>query len=347
MNSIATIPTFSGNRLATILEEAREYVLKHGQRQDTPRGETYSVKGVKLVWEQPEESSDNFWGWDKIACEQYFSIFVDKKETNRPERLAEPSDLLFPYTYAARSRYWDGGWGYVVAVIEATKKVGIDLTEVCESLDTFIFYLKQAGQLVHLQIILAVWDWIGKRQMKQFLSSQNFPMAIMQRSRIDQLEKVLREIEENPNSRRAITTSFVYPDIDQRFNPIMGFPPYQSFQILPAESRVDPLSSLHYHRSLDASDGVQLDFYHDYIWLNQVSQNLQRKMESICIVAGDFHVYIELNANIAGQDDKIKVKDWLLRVTDGYRAGQSSVENLIQNPIYQKNAQHIYTRLGD
>ena len=266
---------------------------------------------------------------------------MEGQRTDRKNWLKQ-GDFLFPYTYAARSRFWDGGWGYVQAVIRATQKVGGDVVSITKSLETFMDYLTAAGDLVHLQVIMAVWDWLGSQQMAAFLENPFQVDSFLSRSRIDQLNRIINEIKENPASRRAVTVSFVYPELDQRLLPLLGIPPYQFFQLLPGEAN-EPLHSFHVHRSLDAGQGVLLDFFHDYYWLAEAAARVNRPLGTITVSAGDFHVY--LPSEEAPAVDRIE--KWLMDVTDGYQAGFEMPEKLLKKEKYLQNARRIYSLLGD
>lgn len=335
-------PVFKAPTLKGLLAEAHDYVVSHGVKRESSRGSTFSVKALTLVWENPSNSDENYWGWSRESADFYQQIFVEGKSENRPERLADKGDYLFPYTYAARSRFWDGGWGYVQAVIHATQKVCSDSAAITKNLDAYINYLAEAGELVHLQVILAVWDWLGSQQMTAFLDNPFQVDSFLLRSRIDQLTRIINEVNENPASRRAVTVSFVYPELDQRLQPLLGIPPYQFFQLLPGEAH-EPLNSFHVHRSLDAGQGVLLDFFHDFYWLTEAAKKVNRPLGTIAITAGDFHVY--LTSEEAPAVDRIE--KWLMDVTDGYQAGFGTPEKLLKKEKYLQNVQRIYSLLGD
>jgi hypothetical protein len=335
-------PVFKGDTLKELLAEAHDYVVHHGVKRESSRGSTFSVKGLTLIWEKPSNSDENYWGWSRESADYYQRVFVDGRPENRPERLAEKGDLLFPYTYAARSRFWDGGWGYIQAVIRATQKVGGDSTIFLKNLDSFIHYLEAAGEQVHLQVILAVWDWLGSQQMAAFLENPFQVDSFLLRSRIDQLNRIINEIQENPASRRAVTVSFVYPELDQRLKPLLGIPPYQFFQLLPGEAQ-EPLHSFHVHRSLDAGQGVLLDFMHDFYWLSEAAHRVKRPLGTVTITAGDFHVYLPSEAAPAVD----RIEQWLMDVTDGYPAGVGMPQKLLQKENYLQNVKRIYSLLGE
>ncbi len=336
---------FHDTDLSALLGEARECVLRTGTAQTSSRGQTFSLKGVQLVWERPRDTEDTYPGWEKASDDYYQSIFVEKSGKNAPEQLLAAGEIAFPYTYAARSRYWDNGWGYVLAVISATRALGVTASRALESFDAFNAYLEEAGEFIHLQPLLAVWDWLGKKHVDRLLAMPESLQGFVDRSRIDQLERIIQEIEREVGSRRAITASFVYPEIDHRLDQILSVPPYQSFQILPAMTKSEPLHSLHLHRSLDASEGVQLDFHHDLRWLQYASSCLGRSIGTISIVAGDFHVYLDLSGE---SHRSATLEEWLLHVTDGYRTNQGKAKLMLkEGSVYRRNAQRIYQQLGE
>ncbi len=336
------VPVFKGHNLKNVLSEAYEYVVNQGTLRESSRGKTYSVDALTLVWQDPSNSEANHWSWSVDSARFYQRVFVDGRPENRPERLASLGDYLFPYTYAARSRFWDSGWGSVLAVIYATQDVINKVIDPLESEEAFIKYLSLAGELVHLQVVLAVWDWVGANRMITWQIDPSTIEDFMSRTRVDQLTRIISEIQQNPGSRRAVTASFVYPALDQRLTPLQGIPPYQFFQLLPG-GKGEPIHSFHVHRSLDAGQGVQLDFLHDYYWLSEAAAALERPLGTITITAGDFHVY--LPSEEAPAVDKIE--NWLMAVTDGYPSGLGIPTQLLQKDVYRQNVQRIFTKLGE
>lgn len=335
-------PIFKGENLKILLAEAHDYVLKHGVLRESSRGSTYSVSALTLVWEKPSNAEENHWSWSVEAADFYQQVFVEGKPKNKPERLASAGEFLFPYTYAARSRFWDGGWGSVLGVIRATQATGFDASELMKSEESFKGYLSAAGELIHLQVVLEVWEWIGRNRMQVWLQNPATVEDFVTRSRVDQLQRIISEINANPGSRRAVTASFVYPDLDQRMLPLQGIPPYQLFQLLPGEAH-EPLHSFHVHRSLDAGQGVQLDFLHDYYWLAEAANSVSRPLGTVTITAGDFHVYLPSEKAPAVD----KVEKWLMAVTDGYQSGQGVPAQWLQKEIYMQNLHRIFTLLGE
>jgi hypothetical protein len=335
--------------LRELLEAAREIVRSHGGAQMTARGATYSLNGVLLVWEKPEEN-----GWNSVqdlcaqhVAQEYYRLFVAPDDANRPERTGTTGEMLFPYTYAARSRFWDGGWGYVVQVLEAlaaegaTEGVG---TIPLASEQEFARFLEGVGERVHVQTLLAVLGWLGS-DGAIFGGRLDLAREILRHTRVDQLQRITAEIGADCSSRRAITASFVYPAVDYQLQPLMGIPAYQNFQLLPGHSPDEPLCSLHYHRSLDLMDGILLDFYHDLQWMIDTAQTAGRPLGSIAVLSGNLHVYaprMDGSNRQANTDDMIT---WLARVTDGYRAGSGAGAELLATNIYRNNVERLYRRL--
>lgn len=337
-----SVPELKGATLKELLAQAHDHVINHGVKRESSRGTTFSVSALTLVWEKPSNSEENHWSWTPAETDFYQRVFVEANPGNQPERLAENGDFLFPYTYAARSRFWDGGWGTILAVINAIQQTGGDVSKILESNKTFLQHIAEVGEIVHIQVIMAVWNWLGRKGVSRMLEDPSLVESFLRRSRVDQLERVITEIGDNPASRRAVTVSFVYPDLDQRLRPLLGIPPYQFFQLLPGEAG-EPLHSFHVHRSLDAGQGVQLDFLHDYHWLAKAAGEVNRPMGTITITAGDFHVY--LPSEKAPAVDKIE--NWLMGVTDGYRAGTGQAAKLLSKENYLANAGRIYQLLGE
>lgn len=327
--------------LQNLLAEARSFVIERGCVQESARGKTYSHNLVELVWENPDCSGDAYWQWAATEVEQYLDIFVENKPDNRPEVTASCGRIVFPYTYAARSRFRDSGWGYVAAVIDATRAMTSDPSEYLATEEAFINYLKWMGERVHLQPALAVWNWLGLAQIEKLTRDPEIVQLLLHSSRSDQLARIIAEVGADHTSRRAVTASFVYPEFDQCFEPMYGIPPYQSFQLLPAAEPNEPICSMHVHRSLDGTHGVELDFHHDLRWLNQAAKVLSRPVGSVSIVAANLHVYVGTEESRT----RSGLEDWLLRVTDGYRVGHGQVSELVQQNAYRRNIQRIFDRL--
>lgn len=348
-NTTSDTPVFENSSLANLLSEAYNHTIENGIRHDTSRGSTYSAGTIVLVWDVDESRSTNTEGlsWSKSEYERYLECFVRKTPINRPQHLplSDKTEYIFPYKYAERSRYWDNGWGYALKVINATNKLGLQVESFCSSLHDFQSYVTCIGEQVHIQTVLSVLSWLGKDMMSFFIDNQTVLESIVERSECDQLDRIIKEIEGNPASRRAITSSFLYPTIDQQLYPTMGVPPYQNFQLLPRNSDKQPLSSLHYHRSLDAGDGVQLDFMHDLSWLHTACYRLSCPVGKISIVAGDFHVYV---SSLEQREVSINtgIMDWLMKVTDGYKAGSGYAKELMQSSVYQENSTRIFNNLN-
>jgi hypothetical protein len=153
-----TAPTlsFAASSLAELLAQAREALLTHGVRHETQRGATRSLNGVTLTWTNPEHATVDGLEWTADEIAWYLRVFIEKRPENDPARLAENGALVFPYTYATRSRYWDGGWGYLAALLEAIGAEGLTLEGMRVSGELFEEALTTLGERLHLQTVLSL-----------------------------------------------------------------------------------------------------------------------------------------------------------------------------------------------
>lgn len=321
-------------RLDTLLEKVKYFLLKNGVKSTSQRGTTYSLNKILLVWEEPFHSTDKsrYSFRSKEEDTWYQKIFVEKSKNNLPEKIAKKGELIFPYKYAQRSRFYDTGWGYGLATILASKEIGIKPDAAFRDIESFSSWLIEMGEYVHVQTVLEVLSMWGRRGFTYWSKNPDLLNQTIKGLRIDVLDRITKEIISSPETRRAITPSNMYPG-DYLLDPMMGVPPYQNFQLLPGDRR-DKLSSLHWHRSLDASGGAQLDFNHDFSWLKYASLKSKRKMGSIAILAGNLHLYVPEETN--------NIKDWLKRVTDGYQSGNGTPRDLIGKEAYLRNIKRVY-----
>lgn len=326
--------------LKRLLSQAKEKVIKYGEKRDCPRGAVLSLKGMKLAWENPLEDKDAYFYWNKKSADWYYQIFVAKKKANKPEALPNKGDWLYPYKYAHRSRFYDHGWGYLSLLVSLFKKLAIKPEKFGRSKKYFYESLALLGDYLHLQIVLSLL-YAMSFQVKAFLKKEKELKEWLPKIRIDTLSSVIGEIARNPNSRRAVTPSFVYPLTDMKLKPFYGLPPYQLFQLLPGE-KDSPLYSFHYHRSLDVEGGAQLDFIHDLNWLQEASLITGRKIGGITIAIGDFHIYPEAMEKV-----KQNITDWLAFVTDGYPAQTGEAKGLLRTiDFYRNNARLLFKCLS-
>src|SRR5262249_4471283 len=153
-----TAPTLSlaSSSLAELLSQARETLLATGARHETQRGATRSLNGVALTWTEPERDTKDGLEWTAEEIAWYLRVFVGKRPENDPARLAQDGALIFPYTYAARSRFWDGGWGYLAALLEAIVSEGLTLEGMRVSRALFEEALAALGERLHLQTVLSL-----------------------------------------------------------------------------------------------------------------------------------------------------------------------------------------------
>jgi hypothetical protein len=331
--------------LAELLAHARKALLAHGARHETQRGTTRSLNGVALTWTDPDhDTTDGLeWAADEIA--RYLRVFVVKRPENDPARLAQDGALIFPYTYVARSRYWDSGWGYLMALLEAIAAEGLTLEGMRVSRAMFEEALATLGEQLHLQTVLSLLALYPPTLLSHWQEHPNLLAETLERWRRDILADAIADIAGTPASRRAVVSSFSYPHLEDQLQPRMGMPPYQLFQFLPGEEEA-PLSSIHVHRSLDVDGGAPLDFYHDLAWLREASERTGRPVGQITVVAHDLHTY-ERPEVADATAPKETIEQWLCRVTDGYHVGRGTPHELMSREDYRANVERIWGRWRD
>jgi hypothetical protein len=339
-----TAPTLSlaSPSLAELLARAREALLTTGARHETQRGSTRSLNGVALTWTDPERDTTDGLEWTAGEIAWYLRVFVEKRPENDPARLAEDGALVFPYTYAARSRFWDGGWGYLAALLEALGAEGLTLEGMRVSRALFEEALATLGERLHLQTVLSLLALYPPPLLSHWQEHPDLLSQTLRQWRRDILADAITDITATPASRRAVVTSLTYPHLEDQLQPRMGMPPYQLFQFLPGEGDM-PLRSIHVHRSLDVDGGAPLDFYHDLAWLRAASERTRRPLGQITVVAHNLHMY-ERRKGSDADEPKETIEQWLCRVTDGYHVGRGAPRELLERKDYRANVERVWSR---
>jgi hypothetical protein len=342
---IAPTLSFASSSLSELLAEAREALLASGARRRTQRGVTRSLNGVALTWTDPEHNTTDGLEWTGDEIAWYLRVFVEKRPENDPARLARDGALVFPYTYAARTRYWDGGWGYLVALLEALGAEGLALEGMRVSRPMFEEALTTLGERLHLQTVLSLLALYPPALLTHWQEHPDLLAETLQRWRCDTLVEAIGDLDEMRSSRRAVVSSFTYPHLEDQLYPRMGMPPYQLFQLLPGKDHA-PLSSIHVHRSLDVDGGAPLDFYHDLAWLREACDLMDQSpsgVRQITVVAHNLHVYMCPDTTDAGAP-KETIEEWLCRVTDGYHVGRGTPRELLARDDYRANVERVWAR---
>jgi thymidylate synthase-like protein len=325
--------------LEALFDRARSALLRRGALHETPRGFTRSLNGVALTWVAPERDTTPLRQWTPEEIQWYLDSFVAKRPENDPAQPASPGALVFPYTYAARSRFWDGGWGYLAALAEALRAAGATVEEATASRTAFDAYFAAMGERLHLQTALSLCALYPPAQLRRWLAAPDLLAQTLRAWRRDLLDHAIEDIAETPESRRAVVASLCYPQLEDQLRPRMGMPPYQLFQFLPGEAN-GPLSSIHVHRSLDVDGGAPLDFHHDLAWLREASARTGRPVGDITVIVHNLHAYIREETDGARES----IGAWLCRVTDGYTTGEGTPRAQLARPAYAANIERIWAR---
>jgi hypothetical protein len=323
--------------LQDLLAQAGTLVRRAGAVHHTQRGTTRALDGVMLTWQDPERDRSQPGQWRREDVAWYLDVFVAPRPENDPARPAAPGDLVFPYTYAARTRFWDGGWGYLQALVAAMRELDLVVDRAGRSRVALEDLLATLGERLHLQTILSLCALYPPALLRRWLRDPDLVRALREHWRRDTLAAAIDDIAQTPHSRRAVVAALCYPHLEEQLAPRMGLPPYQLFQFLPGDPG-GPLSSIHVHRSLDVGGGAPLDFYHDLAWLREASARLGRPIGSITVIAHNLHAY-ESSLEAAGTEI---IQEWLCRVTDGYITGASTARSLLARPDYRANAERVW-----
>lgn len=342
---------YASESLSDLLGRARQLLRDAGTQHATQRGVTRSANRVVLTWKEPHVRDKNAPGssdgvrWSREDIEWYLRVFVERNEETDPLREVERGALLFPYTYAARARYWDAGWAAFYRVVSTLTTLDVSLEEAAASREAFGEMVAGLAERVHLQTVLSLLALYPPSTLRTYLEHPELALATAHAWRRDMLEAAIADVGSNPHSRRAVVGAFSYPHLEEALRPQMGKPPYQLFQLLPDDADT-PLSSIHEHRSLDVHGGAPLDFYHDLAWLSEACQALGREPGDITVVAHNLHEYESLDANEVSiaRHDGSAIERWLCQVTDGYRSGLGIPKLLLDEADYAANVGRIYAR---
>ena len=333
----------ASHSLAALLTQARQMLAEHADEHITQRGQTRSANNVLLTWQAPQVIDAPGLQWTAEEAQWYLHTFVEKHLGTDPLTPASAGALLFPYTYAARARFWDAGWAHLCALVSAMREQEIMLARMYQSQQYFSEVVALLGEQLHLQTVLSLLALYPPAILSHYIERPDLAQAMAQAWRSDSLQSAIDDLASNAHSRRAVVSSWCYPHLEDKLSPQMSKPPYQLFQLLPADAAA-PLCSIHEHRSLDVVGGAQLDFLHDFAWLTQASRTLGRPLGDISIVAHNLHEYHSL-VQAPGSEhspNTSAIAQWLCSVTDGYPAGQGVPQMLLTQPAYAANVERIY-----
>ncbi len=333
---------FRGNNSKIVLERVWKKVNKYGKVYMGQRGPIQSLKGVTIILENPQDTSDRYPYWDKKSDEWYQNYFVRKETNNPPEDIVTNNDI-YPYKYVWRSRYYDDGWGYVKGTVAALKKAGITKLALNSS-EELTALLTKTYAFYHPESLLAVLAWKGQRLLNYYLANETILDNELARSRKDTLMSVISELKENPNSRRAITPSFTYENIDH--SGVAGaVPVYQNYQLyVDFDSSGEPKSliSMHLHRALDGYGGTQLDINHDYDWGKIAAREIGLPLSKIIIYCNDMYIHLEGAEAHTDLVEKTSIQHWLRAVVDSYDPKQEDIEKRLSNDRYKAKIRHAW-----
>ena len=258
-----------------------------------------------------------------------------------PPEIIEPHEDIYPYKYSWRSRYYDGGTGYVKRVVSTLRGLGYDNISFQQKSELEDL-LKASFQSCHPETIMAVLAWKRKALLNFYLRNPQILDLELQADRRDTLLSVIEEVKQNPSSRRAITPSFTYESIDHS-GVAGGVPVYQNYQLYVDFDRTgNPtgLISMHLHRAMDAMGGTQLDINHDKEWGLIASKRLGAPLKTIIIYCNDIYHHVPTEGANIHLAQKTNIKDWLFSVTDAYDPKTEDIEKRLASKVCQDKISH-------
>lgn len=336
---------FKGTDTQAVLEQVWNTINSDGEEYQSQRGPVKSIKGAELIIKDPLDESRNYPYWDKESDNWYQNNFVRKETTSPPEIIVSEQDI-YAYKYAWRSRYYDGGLGYVKGAIEVLKSLSVGKVHFRSPIEIEDL-LKRASTTYHPESLLAVLAWKGTKLMNSYLENSDRLDAELASQRVDTLSLVINELKQNISSRRAITPSFIYPYIDQS-GAAGGVPVYQNYQIEAIFDKAGKpvgLVSYHWHRAMDAMGGTQLDISHDREWGSLASQELGLPLQSMVIYCSDIYYHVPAEGATNHLVEKTDIRNWLFSVTDAYDPKTEDIEKRLASPIYRAKINHTWDKL--
>lgn len=357
---------FKGNT-TQVLKQVWKAIEASGKSYKSQRGIVKSIKGVTLVIEDPLNDSKNYPYWDKKSDYWYQDNFV-RLETNSPPEILPiviPSvvegslkkgkgisrharndkNIIYPYKYVWRSRFYDLGYGNLMGVINVLKKLGIKSLQV-KTEDELKTLLTKTYKFYHPETILAVLNWKGLRLINYYLKNPEVLHQELTSNRKDTLLSIIDELKHSPSSRRAIIPSFTYPNIDQS-GAAGGVPVYQNYQLyMEFDKNGKPLGlvSFHLHRAFDAYGGMQLDINHDKDWGKLASKKLGLPLLKMVIYGNDVWASDE-KTSPKTLKEKTDIRSWLLFVTDAYNPSLEDFKKRLEGEHYKSKLSFTLDKL--
>lgn len=340
---------FHGNNTSDALKQLWEAIERHGTQYKGQKGTVKSIKAVTLIIDDPLNETKNYPYWSKLEDDWYQDNFVRKETNDPPEQIqaatSEVDTQIFPYKYAWRSRYYDLGYGHLKALVTILKRFKIyDLPAGKAGLrfknkKQLTNLLLTTYKLIHPEILLAVLSWKGSKLINFYLKNPQVLDQELSSNRTDTLLKVIEELRKHPNSRRAITPSFIYPQIDHSGG-AGGIPVYQNYQLYINFDKGKPksLTSFHLHRAFDAYGGLQLDINHDKEWGLIASKKLGLPLEKMVIYGNDVW---------AGENNSKKdIRSWLLAATNSYDPKVEDMEKRLSSESYKRKIEFTWRKFS-
>lgn len=333
---------FSGTNTTEVLKAIWDTINSSGFEYKGQRGLTKTIRGTTIIINNPFDEINNYPYWSKKEDDWYQANFVQKETNQPPEKLAKNSDI-YPYKYVWRSRYHDSGLGYIKGVVDLFLSQNFNQIPFKDKKE-LVAFLKSTFKTYHPETILSVLSWKGRGLMDYYLKHPEITNLELKANRRDILQSVIDEVRQNPNTRRAITPSFTYEQIDHSAVS-GGVPVYQNYQLyVEFDNKGQPngLISFHLHRAMDAKGGTQLDISHDRAWGAIASKAIGLPLKRMIIYCNDIYYFLPAEGGNQDLVNKTDIRSWLFAVSDSYDPKIEDVEKRLSSPIYQQKIDHTW-----
>ncbi len=229
--------SFASSSLARLLAQAREALLAHGARHETQRGATRSLNGVALTWTDPERDMRSGLEW---TAKRSPGICASSwKSARRTIRRGWPGMARWSSPIPMRRARVSGTAAGATSrrCWRRSAQEGLTLEGMRVSSGDVRGGAGDAGRAAAPPTVLSLLALYPPMLLAHWQEHPDLLAGTLGQWRRDILADAIADIAATPASRRAVVSSFTYPQLEDQLQPRMGMPPYQLFQFLPGERR--------------------------------------------------------------------------------------------------------------
>jgi len=334
-----------GETIREVLESARDAVYKNGQRIATDRGEMQVLHGATVILEnidrhtQTIRDEDRYPHWTKADETWYLRTFV-RPEFGPPEDSRH--EIIFPFTYAWRSRFHDQGWGHVLKLILLLQNLNYSEVPFTrkEDIDQLV---RETYRQFHPDLVLAVFNWLGKQNLQEFLIEPEQLKRILNTTRRDLIKQI--GVQFNPSQPHAyFSTIYVHLDSEEILEKT---PVYESIHVAPVFDRQqNPVGFdiYHVHHPFYADTVSQLEFAHDLEWGREIAEATGLPLRQIAVFTPRLYLYPETKNHI--HSPSLDIQSYLMTNTSGYEPARLDIEQFLGLKNYGRKVLQVLDKLN-